>query len=185
MALAESNRVLLLSGLIGAGKTTVALMIAKKQIDANLLNVRRTLFDLLDNEGADRATLQAEGARLDSRTNGRWLLMSIAERLEADEQALVVDSCRTRRQTEPILEEVPESRLVFLEASPATRRQRFASSRRSDPLKQSMSFDRSMTHRTERDVLDLRAMSDLVVPTDGLSASEVVQLIADELGWDD
>ena len=87
---------------------------------------------------------------------------------------------RIVRQT--VLEWVPRSTLVYLEATSATRRWRFEHAAADDPLKRSLPFDVAMAHPTESEVSALRGLAQLVLPTDDLKVDETVQTIVRSLG---
>jgi hypothetical protein len=177
------SEILLVGGQIAAGKTTVATGVAQRS-GAELVKVREALQTIVGGAGWDRRRLQVEGASLDRRTNGRWLLEFITERAESSGR-IVVDAARTRRQTEPILTSMGNSRLVYLAASETTRRARFAIAQASDTVKRSMAFEDAMAHGTEVESVDLLAMAHWVIPTDDLSAGGTVDAVLDHLGWDD
>ncbi len=174
-----ARRCILLSGAIGAGKSTVARALATRR-SWPVVSVRDALREILGVDPNDRASLQQRGAELDRRTNGRWLYEYLANRLEST--SLVVDSLRTRRQTLPILERIHGSFLVYLDARPETRHHRFELSARDDLAKRSLSFVEAMRHPTEREVVALRPMSQLVIETDGLTVGEVIAEITAVLG---
>jgi RNase adaptor protein for sRNA GlmZ degradation len=144
----------LMSGQIAAGKTTVARLIAERRY-GKLLRVRDALASMLDIDPADREILQREGAALDARTQGRWLVERVLEDLDRT-PFVVVDAMRTERQTLPLLNLVPNVDLIYLEAHPATRRDRYALSARTDPAKRRIPFEQAMAHGTELDVQRLR-----------------------------
>lgn len=165
----------LLAGAIASGKSTVAVSLANR-MQGEVIRVRDALSAVLGVGIADRRTLQERGAELDRHTNGRWLMDYLEERLGGG-TFLVVDSMRTKRQTLPVLEGIPDTILVYLEANGATRRQRFLSAAATDPLKRSMSLAEAMRHPTEREVSDLREMAHLVIETDAIDAEGVVDEI--------
>lgn len=173
--------VLLVGGEIAAGKTTLATNIVGA-CGARIVRVRDAMQEILGGVGWDRRRLQIEGASLDRRTNGRWLLTYLEE-LGESEDRLVVDAARTRRQAEPILESVVGARLVYLTASESVRRVRFAAAQATDPVKYSMPFDEAMSHVTEREVRDLHAMAHLTLDTDEQDATDVSQAVLDWSGW--
>lgn len=94
-----------------------------------------------------------------------------------------VDAVRTRRQVEPVLNDMLGSRLVYLGATERTRRQRFEHARITDAVKRSMSFDEAMRHPTEREALILRSMAHLVIDTDDLPVTMVASEIRAWLSW--
>lgn len=162
---------LLLSGQIATGKTAVATALASAS-GADVLRVREALAHVLGVVPDDRATLQVRGADLDRRTAGRWLRDYLQEHAGGKS---VIDALRTRLQTEPILEAMPNSRLIFLEASETTRRHRYAQAAALDPVKASTDFDLAMRHPTESEASTLRAMAHVVIDTDDLSVDEIVR----------
>jgi cytidylate kinase len=164
--------VVLIAGEIASGKSTVARGIVG-QVGGELVQVRLAMARVLGLSNPSRQRLQEEGASLDRRTSGRWLLDYLEEQFGSAD-VLVVDSMRTRKQTLPVLERLTDTSLVYLDALPGTRRQRFALSAMSDPVKQSMSFSAAMEHPTEVEVRRLRPMADLVITTDDLDAAGVI-----------
>jgi hypothetical protein len=164
-----------MSGRIATGKTAVAVELARRN-QATLVRVRAALAEMTGADPDDRAQLQMRGSDLDTRTAGRWLFEYVADRTEAN-SLVVVDSVRTRRQTLPILERIVDSRLYFLEAPEATRRQRYTEASLMDPLKASVPFDTAMNHPTEVQVVDLVPLADQVIETDSLSVDAVVDEI--------
>jgi shikimate kinase len=161
----------LLAGEIAVGKSSVGTALGER-IGGSTVRVREALAEVVGVKSPDRATLQEQGAQLDQRTNGRWLLEYIERRRSAT--PLVVDSLRTRRQTVPILEQVNGSRLVYLHADWRIRQERFNASREADPVKHSMGFDEAMRHPTEVEVRGLRPLAHVVIETDRLTVDQVV-----------
>jgi RNase adaptor protein for sRNA GlmZ degradation len=170
---------ILISGEIGAGKSSVARLLASELV-GEVVSARLALEEVLSLDSPDRRTLQELGARLDRRTKGRWLYEYLAERSEQG-RSLVVDSLRTKRQTLPILENMPDSRLIYLDAGRGVRTKRFDLSARSDAVKRSMSFDLASKHPTERSVHDLRPLAHIVIETDDLDLPTTVREIRSRL----
>lgn len=172
-------RCVLIAGAIGAGKTTVAELLAEAEA-GEVVRVRQALATVLGLQNPDRRTLQVEGASLDRRTSGAWLANYLLE--HARKPFVVVDAMRTERQVRPILERVSGAQLVYLDASLAIRRRRFREAARHDPLKRSASFERAMDHPTEREVQRLRVFAEMVIETDEMTPSDVVEQIRRSLG---
>lgn len=172
--------VLLLSGAIATGKTAVGVELAERR-HAGLIKVRQALGDVLGIDVDDRQTLQRRGADLDRRTGGRWLRDYVDERWDP-QRDLIVDAVRTRRQTVPVLEAMPQSRLVFLEAHEETRRARYAAAAVIDRVKASIDFDTAMHHPTEREVEKLRPLAHVVIATDDLAVAAIVDEVLSQLG---
>jgi hypothetical protein len=166
--------VLLISGGIAVGKTTVAVGVALGG-HGQLIRVREALAAVAGVDEHDRQSLQREGADLDRRTNGRWLLRYLEEQIEDD--LVVIDALRTRRQTKPILDALPNSHLVHLRAHEATRRSRYGTAAMNDPIKANLPFDAAVAHETERSADAIRDLADFVLETDDLTADETIRLI--------
>jgi shikimate kinase len=172
-----ASTVFLLAGPIAAGKSTVAQRVAT-EVNGEVVSVRRALVEVLGlTPAADRATLQREGADLDRRTQGKWLVDYLLERIDSGAGAVIVDSLRTVRQTEPILIHVSGAHLVYLDADAATRRQRYGAAAASDAVKRAIPFDDAMNHPTEQRVVDLRSLAELVIETDNLAVDYIADLI--------
>jgi shikimate kinase len=174
--------IVLVAGGIAVGKTTIAAALAER-LDGRVVRVRDALAEVLGRRLDDRGTLQRLGADLDRRTSGRWLAEYLAEAAESAPR-LVVDSCRTRRQTEAVLERLPTSRLVYLDAHEDTRRARYALSAATDPIKAGSTYDAAVDHDTERLVALLRPLADTVVETDDLDTEQTVAELLSQLCLD-
>jgi len=173
--------VLLLAGQIASGKTALATALTE-QTACGVIRVREALQEVLGGAEWDRQRLQREGAALDQRSGGRWLLEYLQDRVRAG-GCWVVDAGRTRRQVEPILEALTGSRLVYLRAHESTRRRRYASAQSIDAVKRSVSFDEAMNHPTEQEAATLAAMAHLVVDADDLSPAELGTEVRNWIGW--
>jgi P-loop ATPase family protein len=174
-------QLVLFGGQIAAGKTAAARGVAERG-GSRLVLVRRALEEILGGVDWDRRRLQIEGAALDERSHGRWLLDYLLQVLDADGR-VVVDAARTRRQVEPIMDAVPTARLIFLAASESTRRRRYRQAAAVDPVKRTTPFDEAMAHPTESEALTIRAMASLVINTDELTGEEVVDEVCRFLSW--
>lgn len=167
---------ILLSGAIGSGKSTIARLLAQ-HLDAQLIEVRTALAKTTETSASDRGSLQIRGAELEARTQGRWLADYIASHTERE--IIVVDAVRTVRQVAAIQSRFEEVFIAFLDASIRTRRARFEAGRRVDPVKLSSSFDEAMSHPTEVGVAAVKPIADLVLDTETLDAQATVERIAD------
>src|SRR5690242_18409338 len=100
MAPLSSRELLVIGGEIAAGKSSLATGLS--EADCTLIRVRDALQSILGGTGWDRRRLQVEGADLDNRTGGSWLLDYLSD-VTGEGGRWVVDAGRTRRQVEPIL----------------------------------------------------------------------------------
>jgi adenylosuccinate synthase len=170
---------ILIGGEIGAGKTATAELLGRR-LAARVVRVREALEDVLGLREPDRRALQEEGAALDRRTQGRWLLEYLLEQAET-ERTLIVDAVRTERQTIPILDRLPDTKLVYLSAHPSVRRHRYLEAAASDPLKASTPFEKAVAHPTEVEVRRLSSIADVLVETNEISVARAVETILAEL----
>jgi predicted kinase len=173
--------VLLIGGQIASGKTALANSLVDSA-PCELIRVRQALQQVLGGAKWDRQRLQREGAALDARTRGRWLLAYLREQTELGGR-WVVDAVRTRRQVEPVLDNLTGSKLVYLRAHESTRRQRYTRGQATDPVKRSVSFDEAMRHSTEQGVHVLAEMAHLVIDTDDLTLEEMCGSVRRWTGW--
>ena len=180
-ASSSAAELLVIGGQIAAGKSVLASGLAEVA-GCKPIRVRQALQEVLGGAGWDRRRLQVEGASLDERTSGRWLLDYLRERTERGGR-WVIDAGRTRRQVEPVLGGVVGSQLVYLRAHESIRRERYAMGQQFDLVKRSVSFEEAMTHRTEEEAPALAAMAHLVVDTDGLSVTEVCDVVRRWMRW--
>lgn len=176
-----STELVLVGGQIAVGKTSAAQGIAARG-GARVVLVRRALEEILGGSAWDRRRLQLEGAALDQRSNGRWLLDYLGEVIEHGGR-VVVDAARTRRQVEPIMQSVSDAQLVFLAASESTRRRRYSRAGETDAVKRSMAFDEAIAHTTEAEAATIRSMAGLVIDTDDLTVEQVVDEACRFLRW--
>lgn len=169
----------LVAGTIAVGKTAFAAELSQR-LQIRHISVRAALLEVLGTASMTRAELQSQGADLDRRTAGRWLLNYVSEQSE-DTPGIVIDSIRTRRQAQPLLNTLPNSVLVYLDAHPSTRRERYAAAAPTDPLKAAVPFDEAMSHPTEHEVVNLMPLAHLTIETDDLTVAEVVREAIDSL----
>lgn len=167
--------IVLLSGGIAVGKSTVGQLLAA-QTGGQLVRVRAALAERAGVDENDRRLLQREGAELDRRTAGRWLLDYLLES-RRDSELVVVDAMRTRRQTLPVLEHAADAHLVHLSAHSSTRRHRYQDAARTDRLKANLPYEMAVAHETERSADEIRDLAELVIETDDLTAQQTVDLI--------
>lgn len=96
------KRIILLSGPIGAGKTTLAENLSRKYA-ARVVKTRELIAAILATARVDREHLQGEGEALDARTGGAWLTEQLMN-FDVQDAAgpIIVDSVRTLEQIESI-----------------------------------------------------------------------------------
>src|SRR5438105_4916331 len=95
--------VVLLSGAVGSGKTTLANQLVER-FGLSSLRTRDLITRKFRRTASTRSAMQRAGDRMDRETDGRWVmdgLVSFAETLP-DDAAIVVDSVRIPEQISAI-----------------------------------------------------------------------------------
>ncbi len=188
--------IVLLSGRVCAGKTTLALRLTSAFADKFKVKHVKT-FDLLKRLGAqvalERGAMQEFGERLDSRTGGAW----VCDELLRDEQnyddnaIILLDSVRILGQIEAIRKAYGKRVIhIHLDANLSELQKRYGR-RNSKEMKELASYDEVQKNKTERNVPKLARSADVVILTDRCTeedvliraASHVGFMVASTLGW--
>jgi adenylosuccinate synthase len=159
---------IILIGPVCAGKTTLALGLSTA-LGADVVSARGVIKKVLP--GRNRTDLQTSGRELERRTGGHWLADAIGRIVG---RSVVVDAARTVGQVQALIEMSSQVRIIYLEASEQSRRQRFQT--RDDPADSFQSFDQLIASELPLG-RELKDMSDLVVETDGLAVDKVREVV--------
>ncbi len=184
--MSRGQRVLVISGPIGAGKSTLAQGLVERH-GAQRVSSRELLLARLGESSGDRRSLQEAGAALDRETGGHWVADSVKEVLQRQEEPLrplVVDSVRVASQVEA-LRRALGSRVIHVHLSApeqelAARYERRRSRAVSDPER--TSFEEARADTTERGVEALADFANLVVNTQRHPPEAVLVQVACLLG---
>jgi adenylosuccinate synthase len=166
-------RQIVLSGNVGAGKSTLALLLAKR---FGALHVRT--HELLKQRGPsvpqERRALQEYGEQLDKRTKGAWVRDGLTEAIRRHEEAslFVLDSVRIASQMEAIREAYGQ-RVVHVHLTADLRELERRYAQRTGTVKELSSYREVQKNRTERQVDDLMSIADIVIRTDRCSPTDV------------
>src|SRR5947209_4746975 len=98
--------VLVLSGPVGAGKTTLAERLAR-DYDGHVISTHALLTGILGDKAIEeRGALQAAGERLDHRTGGAWVRDAARHQIEGlpQDAFIIIDSLRIEGQLDKIRE---------------------------------------------------------------------------------
>ena len=176
------SRVILLSGPVASGKTSLA-----RKLVSNYryeLFKTRSLIQSMTGSETERAQLQGAGELLDRRTRGRWVADALAREVARldDEASVVVDSVRIKTQVDAIRDAFgPRVVHIHLTAPIAVLARRYRS-RRSSKLKELQSYDAVRQDPTERHVGDLEKAADIVIDTQRNTPEDVLVRVASHLG---
>ena len=171
------EKVLLLSGAIGAGKTEVAKEMTQTyqfiKIASSGYLVSLIPPDELKEGNERRRQLQELGDRLDEETGYRWIVDPVAVqavKANPDVKNWLVDAVRKERQVELFRERFQAPvRHVHLTASEEVLRSRYA--------EKAGDYDAAIAHPNEVNARSLKKLADLVLDTSSAKAELLAQHI--------
>lgn len=183
------RQLIVLSGPVSAGKSTLAATLAQKfgvmHFKSHEMIMRLTGAPL------ERAALQKAGERLDRKTKGGWVASEItrimAEAADAGSSSaesfrLLVDSARLVSQIDAIRRAFGQRVVhVHLTAPLPELRRRYLSRRTA--MRELPSFAALRRDRTEAAIDDLMASADIVIDTHRSTREDVVVRVASQLGF--
>lgn len=179
-----STRIVLLSGPVSAGKTTLALSLRERF--RSVIHIRTSEFLLERAQGGkhDRAYLQDLGGKLDKKTNGEWVRDELARRLRdaPPESTVVVDAIRIQKQIDAIRKAY--GRAVFhvhLDAELKVLTSRYES-RPPSAVAELKSYRQVQEDETEQLVPELKGTADICIWTDKCTKEDVLVRAAAHIG---
>ena len=169
-----TGQVILISGPIASGKTTLSLLLAER-LGFHVVSTR----ELLAWETPDRRTLQAAGASLDDSTDGRWVLDALL-RLRAqlpNATPVVVDAVRTLDQIQWVRNAIGASVVhVHLTAADEALSGRYLSKF------EGYDYEQVKNDQVEQGVRPLASSANMVIDTTNDSPLSVLERLASILG---
>lgn len=173
------EQIVLLSGPISSGKTTLAAGLAEKY-GFEWLKTRALIAELTGAEG--RAELQKAGEKLDKQTGGRWIVDHLTRELSTYKSGtrLLVDAVRVRSQAEAIREALGRRVLhVHFDGKLHDFAKRF---RKQASKGAGESYEDARNDPTELQVDSLRDTADLVINTSEADPEDVLVRVAAFVG---
>lgn len=175
--------IVVLSGSIGAGKTTLAQLLVDR-FKAVHIKTRELLTSLGRDVPQERRALQNFGEVLDRKTNGTWVragLQEIRDKMPHD-RLIVLDSVRILQQIEAIRSSYGRRVVhIHLTADLAVLKQRYRE-RRSGRTKELPSYAAVRSNPTERRVEELGEVADVLIRTDRSTPDDVLVRVASHIG---
>jgi adenylosuccinate synthase len=166
----DSLRIIVLSGPVSAGKSTVANLL-RERYGAQIVRTREFIRERVTRVKDERRALQRAGERLDRIDNGAWVREGLVRVIETAQAGttptglFVVDSVRIPGQIEAIRQAFgPAVHHVHLYAEDNELRERYR--QKGERTQELPEYNAVQKNKTERGVADLAKLADLVVATD-------------------
>jgi adenylosuccinate synthase len=166
----NSLRIVVLSGPVSAGKSTLEKLL-RERYGAHIVRTRDFIKERLTRVKDERRALQRAGERLDRADNGAWVREGLVRVIEAAQAGttptgmFVLDSVRIPGQIEAIRQAYgPAVHHVHLYAEDEELAQRYA--QKGDRTLELPEYCEVQKNKTERGIVELAKLADLVVATD-------------------
>ncbi len=171
-----ANRIIILSGPISSGKSTLAEGLAQR-FNMTILKTSKVLQRQGRRElDGDRKVLQAEGERLDKKTRGRWVLDELMKLIGQNPSIteIIIESVRIEEQISAIREAFgPIVIHVHLTAPINELEQRYYR-RREIGKEKDFKYSDVKENRTEKQVENLAKIADIVVDTKRCTEQDIL-----------
>lgn len=179
------NRIILLSGPIASGKTTLAQRLAER-FGMRVFRTREWLTSALGDRGQKgRTDLQEKGDRLDTETGGAWVLEGLARELRGDpaQRDVIVDSARILGQINAIRSAYGASvSHIHMTAPLPVLKERYSRREIGAGMSVAPGYDAARANQTESLVDNLRDAADIVIDSDRCTEEDVLVRVACHLG---
>lgn len=164
-------KAIVLSGRVGAGKTTLAQLLVAKA-GAKLIKTKDLIKDAIPSTGTSRRARHNAGLRLDRMTNGGWLANTLSSRLinDKDMTLVVVDAVRSAEQIKFLRHSGWLVTHVHLQASEHVLVKRYE---QRGSAAETADYDEVAGFSTERHSNALAKIADVVIDSDRCNRDDV------------
>ena len=170
------NRIILLSGPISSGKSTLAKGLAERY-DIPIFKTSEVLRRQVRSDlRQDRKVLQTQGERLDKKTRGRWVLEELREwsNQRKTDSDVIVDSVRIAEQIQTIREAYGPIVIHVHLTAPVEDMERRFNDRRKQGREKDFKYAEVREHPTEKQVEELAKIADIVINTKRCTEQDVL-----------
>lgn len=170
------NRIIILSGPISSGKSTLAEGLAYRfnmtVLKTSVLLQRRVTSEL----AGDRKVLQAEGERLDKRNRGRWVLDELTKLISQNPliTELIIDSVRIEEQISAIREAFGSIVIHVHLTAPMNELEQRYYKRRETGREKDFKYSEVKENKTEKQIENLAKIADIVIDTKRCTEEDVL-----------
>ena len=175
----EPIRIVVLSGPVGAGKSTLGRALAS-HYDAAYVRTQQLMRDHADDHSVDlpaeRRALQQYGDKLDRETNGGWVAEAVSAtlaRLESSQRLVIVDAVRRLDQIQALRDAFPRVDHIHVSAPEAVLDTRYRERGHSSGLTELSSYAEVAQNETESEVNLLASDADVAINTEHCDRHDV------------
>lgn len=171
------ENIILLSGHVSAGKTTLAELLEDRFEKITIFKTREHLRKLKPDVELKRGAMQALGEEYDIKTKGTWVRKGLWEFIKNapnESCIIVVDAVRIRDQISAIRKAFGSKVAHFHLKAPEEELQRRYKSRPRKEIQELISYDDVLANLTEQKVDNLEKIADVVIDTKRCTPEDVM-----------
>jgi adenylosuccinate synthase len=177
------EKILLLSGAVSSGKTTLGTMLVERfQFDR--LKTKEVLQTYFPESAHERKALQDRGTFLDRKTKGTWVRDEVLARIaKTNPKYLLVDAVRIEEQVDAIRRAYgPRVFHIHLEAESGALTDRYKKRKNAAGFKELPAYQDVAKNPVEKRISRLAEIADVVIKTDRCTKEDVLVRAASHLG---